>query len=269
MALSAGAAAQGAPPPPPPPGAEPAPAPAPEPAPAPPPEGAAPGAPPPAPPPGAAPAPAGGGYAAQVGAAPPPPDAEGVHTHDGFYLRLGIGFASTSGTVKRSSGGFDAPDTDQSGAGVASELAFGGTVAPGLVIGGGIWGASVPSPEYETSGTSTDGDSLALSSIGPFIDYYFDPNGGGHLQAAIALGVASQSKGDLDSAYTGTGYSLMLGGGYEWWVGEQWSLGVLARVQYFNVSGHPDDDIAGISADDIDVEASFFVPALLLSITYH
>jgi hypothetical protein len=55
----------------------------------------------------------------------------------------------------------------------------------------------------------------------------------------------------------------MIGGGYEWWIGEQWSLGLLARLQYFNVNGHPD------STDDVDVEASFIVPALMMSITYH
>lgn len=197
---------------------------------------------------------------------------EGVHTHDGFYLRLGLGFGSMSGTAKRKFAGLE-DEQDGSGGGVASEFALGGTVAPGLVLGGGIYGISVPSPSYEDdNGTSTDGDQLVLSSIGPFIDYYFDPNGGGHIQAAIALGVASQAKGDLDAAYSGTGVALMFGGGYEWWIGEQWSMGILARLQYFSVKGHPDEDDAsalGFNADDVDVEGTFLVPALLLSLTYH
>jgi hypothetical protein len=109
-----------------------------------------------------------------------------------------------------------------------------------------------------------------LSQIGPFIDYYFDPNGGGHIQASIGLGVADQGKGDLGAAYTGTGLALMVGGGYEWWIGEEWSLGVLLRVQYLNLKGHPaEEDVEPLDAEDIDVEAPFLVPALLLSITYH
>jgi hypothetical protein len=185
-----------------------------------------------------------------------------VHTHDGFYLRLGLGFGSLSGTVKQTVGSFET-ESDASGGGVAVEFAMGGTVAPGLVIGGGSYGVSIPTPTYDTDGTEADGDGLILSSIGPFIDYYFDPTGGGHIQAAVAFATADQGEGDLADSYSGTGYSLMIGGGYEWWIGEQWSLGLLARLQYFNVNGHPD------STDDVDVEASFIVPALMMSITYH
>lgn len=175
-----------------------------------------------------------------------------------------------SGTAKRSFQSLE-DEQDGSGVGLASEFALGGTVAPGLALGGGIYGISISSPEYEPDdgGDKIEGDTLVLSSIGPFIDYYFDPNGGGHIQASLGIGVAQQGEGDLDSAYTGTGFAFMVGGGYEWWVGEQWSLGVLGRIQYFSVSGHPDDDFGAISADEIDVEATFFVPAILLSLTYH
>src|SRR5438045_765689 len=84
----------------------------------------------------AAPA-AGGSAGASQGSA--------AHTHDGFYLRLGLGFGGVGGNVTPDAGG---PTTSMKGGTVSSELAFGGTVAPGLVIGGGIYSMIVPSPKY-------------------------------------------------------------------------------------------------------------------------
>jgi hypothetical protein len=102
-----------------------------------------------------------------------------------------------------------------------------------------------------------------LSSIGPFVDYYFDPHGGGHLQAAIAFGVAAQSEGkDVTNSFDGSGTSIMLGGGYEFWVGDEWGLGILGRLQYFDTT---------VENDSSQAEADFtaLVLALMMSVTYH
>lgn len=287
LAATRPAAAQGAapPPPPPPPAAEPAPPPPP-----PPPPGAEPAPPPPpAPPPAAQPAPPPGqpppgqpppgqvapaqqgapppgyGYGYGYGQPPPPPEAQpnaGVNTHDGFYLRLGLGFASANGTVEFKDTDIEA---DVTGGGLAVELALGGTVAPGLVIGGGSYGASIPKATWDAGGGlgEADAGALVLSSIGPFMDYYFDEHGGGHLQLAIAFAAVSQEEGDdLGENYDGTGYALMIGGGYEWWIGDEWSLGLLGRLQYFSVSGEGDET-------DAEFDATFLMPALMMSITYH
>jgi hypothetical protein len=183
----------------------------------------------------------------------------GVRTHDGFYLRMALGYASLSATVEDKE---SSTKLDLTGGGLAVELAVGGTVAPGLVLGVGSYGAAIFSPEYEYGGSTFDGETLTLSSIGPFIDYYFDPKGGGHIQAAVAFATFSQPEGeDINSDLDGTGYSLMLGGGYDWWVGDQWSIGLLARVQYYNLTVEDED---GYEAD-----VTGFVPAILLSFTYH
>lgn len=158
------------------------------------------------------------------------------------------------------------------GIGTASELALGGTVSRGLVLGGGIYSTSVlawallpedsggPLPE-ELEPTSAN-----FSLIGPFVDYYFDPRRGFHLQGALGLaaltGLRFDQGGRMDTDYTALGGGLMVGIGHEWWIGDEWSLGVLGRVTFAYVHGDDDDDVGW----------GHFVstfPAVLATVTYH
>jgi hypothetical protein len=52
-------------------------------------------------------------------------------THDGFYLRLGVGPGYALGTLAS-----DAGSGDSTGVNVSTQLAIGWTVRPGLVVGG-------------------------------------------------------------------------------------------------------------------------------------
>ena len=73
-----------------------------------------------------------------------PTEREGVHTHDGFYLRIATGFGGYSESIT-------AEDADRStqvtGMASVSELTFGGAVRPGLILGGGFFTSSVLSSE--------------------------------------------------------------------------------------------------------------------------
>ena len=184
--------------------------------------------------------------------------------HDGFYFRGGLGVGSiVSGSVQPPR---DPNEVSVSGVGPAVELAFGGTLPSGFVLGGGIYGVSVPSPSYSQKGVSVDGGSAVISSIGPFVDWYVDPANGFHVQAAIGYAVISAAKGNGTPSFppndtSGSGYSLSLGVGYEWWIGEQWSFGLLARVQH--VSGSVK---ASVDTDTTSVTVT--VPALLATFTY-
>ncbi len=167
-----------------------------------------------------------------------------VHTHDGFYLRLGVGLGLLV-------------ESDAKGVGLPTELSFGGTVAPGLALGVGNNGVVFPKPESDR-----DAGQLAFNAWGPFVDYYFDPHRGAHVEASVLFvyGLSSK-KGDVESAY-GPGYGMTLGGGYEWWVGEQWSIGVIGRASYYAV------ELTGTRSDtDFGVQA--FVPAILFGATLH
>jgi hypothetical protein len=163
----------------------------------------------------------------------PAPPARGVHLHDGFYLRLGIGFGSYDESLKQ-----DGASEESHVTGLASvgEIAVGGTIAPGLILGGGVWSSSLlasdrtirgPMPPAEVIDSKAD-----CSLVGPFVDWYFDPGKGLHLQAAFGFatvrGYSLDGETNTDEAAVGGG--AMIGFGYEWWVSQQWSFGILGRL---------------------------------------
>ncbi|MFW5739308.1 MAG: outer membrane beta-barrel protein, partial [Myxococcota bacterium] len=138
---------------------------------------------------------------------------------------------------------------------------------PGLVIGGAISGVSVTEPDYEAkrNGETTDGTledtTVTQSNIGLLIDYYFDPEGGFHMQGLLGLGVLAveYDNEDIDDR-SATGPSLALGLGYEGWVGEQWGIGGLFRL---TAAALTEDE------DDVKLNHSVLTPAILFTATHH
>jgi hypothetical protein len=192
--------------------------------------------------------------------APAPAATAGVREHDGFYLRLGLGLGFAFGTTKPEESSADA---DVSGFGIPSELAIGGTLAPGLVIGGGAYNMFVPAPKYKIADQDVDGGGIQLGSLGPFVDYYLDPKGGIHFGGALLFASAAVAEKDSIPKASGFGFGAALMGGYEIFVGEQWSIGVVGRVAYYNVK---------LTADlpgDPQTTLGVFTPAVLFGATYH
>jgi hypothetical protein len=191
--------------------------------------------------------------------------------HDGFYFRAASGFTGYSDVVlsdANADSGRD-PEASISGMGTASELAIGGTVSRGLVVGGGIYGANVLTYTVTVErGESAPPELLRpsqLALIGPFVDWYTDPARGFHLQGSLglALGVGLEpERTQLHFREPGVGGGLMLGFGYEWWIGDEWSMGVLGRLS-IAVLGEEDD--RGRDFSRVAVAS----PAFLLSVTYH
>ena len=199
------------------------------------------------------------------------PQPSGPRVHDGFYFSasLGPGFVASGSTSPP--GG--SPSVNVSGAGLALELAVGGTIARGFALGGAIFGASVPSPSYSAMGASVNGGSALASSIGPFADWYFDPTKGLHAQLGIGYAVLKASKGNPTSVggqtlvypgsdQGGNGGALLVGMGYDFWVGDQTSLGFVARVQYVSgsVKGDGDSSYTGVQ---------FVMPSAEMTVTYN
>jgi hypothetical protein len=178
-------------------------------------------------------------------AEPPPPEkvrvGPGIREHDGFFARGGIGFggfqASMTGTgVNVCNAGVCAFETvSLSGGALAtgSELALGGTPFRGVVVGGGFFTnlAAGSLPGTRAGGRPIVGSDSALILYAPFVDYYFDPSAGWHLEGAAGLAlIAGGSGGTGITGHTGAGGGAMVGFGNEWWIGEQWSVGGLARM---------------------------------------
>ncbi len=249
------------------------------------------------PPPGYGYPPPGGGYEQPPAPPPPGPDLT-IHRHDGFYLRLAIG-----GTYVWDSVRIDDRSMKFSmrGGGLSMEVAVGGTPAPGVVVGGGLYSSTVTKlnvtevRQYgdRVENTSGDFDVSTFTLLGPMVDVFLDPNGGFHLQAAFGLGVVGLGEGDTsshttdqygypvderremtDTTYSGLG--VMLGAGYEFWVGEQWGVGGLARLVYISASSDEAEDGDGNvdvvpfgGGGEAEWEHSAIIPSLLFSATFH
>lgn len=175
------------------------------------------------PPPGyAAPGYAAPGYAPPGYAPPPPP----VNLHDGFYLRLhlGVGFTNISGSNA-------AGEAKLSGAGPSFGIAIGGAPAPNFIIFGNLFGTSVSDPDQEVDGVpvGTASGTATLAGVGAGAAYYIQPLNL-YLSGTLA-GMqfqASESNGNV-AIETNTGFGAQALVGKEWWVSQDWGLGVAAE----------------------------------------
>jgi hypothetical protein len=199
--------------------------------------------------------------------------------HDGLYFRfaLGIGFGhdhvTSDGplpTVTVFS--FIPSRLDAAGSAFAAstELSVGFTPFPGLVLGVGSFTTSIPSLSAKSKDAFTGNYDFRVSQLavlGPLVDWYVDPKQGFHVEASpgVATYVAGAgeptTEGPLAQAHTALGFGFMLGIGYDWWVGDQWSLGLLGRFSYGTTSGS--DGNGG------QFSHKTYAPAALITLTYH
>jgi hypothetical protein len=152
------------------------------------------------------------------------PDADAApRIHDGFYMQLttGLGYYNVS---------FD-PDSSISGMTTPFGLMMGGTVMPGLAIGGGLFFDYSGSPTLEAGGAEGDlGTAQMLLGIGAHADYYLKPEGGLHFTGFLGWGGLEETEGAGGS--DPTGLVIGVGGGYDWWIADEWSAGVLGKLDY-------------------------------------
>jgi hypothetical protein len=187
--------------------------------------------------------------------------------HDGFYLRVANGFGAFDERLSAEQG-----ETEGRNRGIATlgELALGGSITPGWVIGGGIYTCDVLATTFRGSGaavpTELDPGLRGVTLIGPFVDVYLDPRRGLHLQGSLGLATLTPRvfghAATERSEYLAVGGGLMFGAGYDVWIADEWSLGVLAR-----------STVAFVAGDD-EQETSFrhlvlTSPGLLVTLTYH
>lgn len=154
----------------------------------------------------------------------------GYHEHDGFYLQMDLGLGAMG--TKASSGG---TDVELSGGAGQFSLALGGAVTPNFIIAGQLWGVSVSEPDVKVNGQSigsaTD-SSLGLSGVGLNLTYYFMPINL-YVSATPSIGMLSTKQGG-QTYETKNGFALRLAVGKEWWVSDNWGIGL--NLQYAHSS---------------------------------
>jgi hypothetical protein len=190
----------------------------------------------------------------------PPPSGSAAYVHDGVYLRVAGGFSALQQSVMRSS--FSQLGS-VSGLATSSELAIGTTMGP-VVVGVGAYTVAGLLTQTRTRGAeplpSNASGLPSLAVVGPFLDRYLDPTKGLHVQLALGFALLSDASRD-DSPLQAVGGGFVVGAGYEWWVSEQWSAGVLARSTMALTTGRDE----GVR----HVQWTTAGPEVLLSLTGH
>jgi hypothetical protein len=241
--------------------------------------------PPPAPPPPngrATPAQEASASAVTAPAAPPaepaePSDPPGVHQHDGFFLRLSSGFSSWSESLKtEKDSNVYGGTVEGKSTGIASsgDVTIGGNVSRSLVLAGSFQTTSLLASTFRQTESSVaaapaelDPGLRELFLFGPAILYYPNDRGGFFLEGG--LGVAVLTPGNAAGVnradgkkYAAGGLGLSLSIGQQWFIAEQFSVGVRARLSGAVAAGK---DQAGVRWIHV-VGAS---PAVLFDIVYH
>jgi hypothetical protein len=189
--------------------------------------------------------------------------ANGAHRHDGFFLRLTLG--AGGGAVGLDARG-SANDTTFAGGGWASSLDIGTSNGDNFTIFGRVREASIADPAvYVDDEKIGDADAAVLTQgmLGGGISYFIMPLNM-YLGAAIGFAVISgryARPGRDARKYNGdVGFGFDGEIGKEWWIADDWGIGIAARLSFADVPG-------GDSVPDDARFAAAFV-SVLLSATY-
>ncbi|HZL18099.1 MAG TPA: hypothetical protein VFG23_10165, partial [Polyangia bacterium] len=177
-----------------------------------------------------------------------PVRAPGAETHDGLYLRLqlGVGYMRMSASTK---------GTDSSIAGASGnfDLALGAALSPRLIIYGTVIESKARNPTYKLDGPSLSdnpsGMIVGTVSLGGFGNAGVVGVGGGvatYLPSNLFLaGSLLASRLFVDDfngnlvAKSDWGFTFEGQLGKEWWVSDNWGLGIAGQLLLGAMNDHP------------------------------
>jgi hypothetical protein len=167
------------------------------------------------------------------------------HQHDGFYLRTNFGLGTLWGGFTTNAANNER--LDASGSGLALDLLVGGSPNPGLTIGGGLIGNWSFNTEFKADGADATNHDVASGLIGVFIDGFPQPTAGWHLGGLVGLGGHTLSHDGVADQTAGFGGAIW--GGYDQWVGDNFSVGGMLRFTAMRSTGEKDGrDVAANTA---------------------
>ena len=184
--------------------------------------------------------------------------ATGVETHDGFMLRLTLGLGYGSSTEEIPTLG----DIELSGASGFFSLDLGGALVDNLVLHGRLSDMVVASPTLSINGSEEfetgDDVSLTFYLLGAGLTYYLMP-ANVYFTGVVGIAKASADNGSTESS-TKAGFGLEGDIGKEWWVSDNWGIGLAGRITFASV---PDEVVTN---DSTTLQALGF--GVLFSATY-
>jgi hypothetical protein len=155
----------------------------------------------------------------------PPP---GARRHDGFYLRMLLGPGFTS--AKASSG---SESIKLSGGGLGLSVAIGGALRDNFILFGELVVDSAISPDLEIRGVKTgtlQNASANIGGLGGGVAYYFMPFNAYLSGALVASRLTIEDRNNDETGSSDLGPALDLTIGKEWFVSDNWGLGVAVQV---------------------------------------
>ncbi|HCA81638.1 MAG TPA: hypothetical protein DEP53_18065 [Bacteroidetes bacterium] len=169
---------------------------------------------------------------------------EGFHMHDGFYLSLTGGPAIGSITLDGTNGGFD--KIELSGAGGQFDFKIGLVVSEeaNLILSFDLISRAISSPTLTMDGTTVNTTSDVTASdllFGAGITKYFMP-ANIFINATVGAGQFSLDLNNTTSN-SQTGFGFQVKGGKEWWVSDNWALGVAAGLSYISAPDQTDPSL--------------------------
>jgi hypothetical protein len=198
----------------------------------------------------------------------PDPDAE---RHDGFMLRMALTLGASRTTESLVSETLGSTEFVYSGFSVAFSFDLGAAPIDDLVIHGRFAGFVNPSPTLSQDGDELgelNGLSLSADLFGVGVSYYFMPINV-YVTGVVGPSWLSLSADDDDadeeiSTDLGIGFNFDIG--KEWWVSDNWGLGVAGRL-WLTVLEH-DSDLAMTGAAVSAVDYTFIGYGVSFSATY-
>lgn len=187
---------------------------------------------PPAAPAGSAPPPHAPPTAGAATYAPSAPVAQsarpGARLHDGFYLRMRLGFGHVGLTSEVA--GAETSVTGTGGtSGVALGLTFGGSF---VLYAEALNNFNVdPTVKVGPSQIDTNNVTAGVFGLGPGVAYYFMP-ANFYVSGTLVFGNVSVTVDDMEVGETKWGPGLSFMAGKEWWVSDNWGLGVAGQFFY-------------------------------------
>jgi hypothetical protein len=189
----------------------------------------------------------------------------GYHEHDGLYLRLSGGVASlavdrsTEREGGASSSAYAGDSSTIGGASIFAELSIGGTPFRNVVVAGTLLGNNLPAAWLDLASGSrlVLGSPLWFAFLGPTVDVFPVRSGGFHIGAGAgwAVATAGVQQDQLFDTIGGGGVGVTLSTGYDAWVSDDWSLGVIARAVVARIRG--EEQSASAVAREYDTVSSF------------